>query len=57
MDTTVESNFNEPKRKCLTKSEYYEMVDWVDSSIKCNQDFILNQYGFLTSKALSKYSQ
>lgn len=55
MDATVDSNFNESNRKCLTKSEYNAMVDWVDSSIKNNDDFILNRFGLLTSNALSRY--
>ncbi|XP_008189348.1 uncharacterized protein LOC100165173 [Acyrthosiphon pisum] len=55
MDATIDSNFHESKRKCITKSEYNAMVDWVDSSIKNNHDFILNRYGVLTSNALIRY--
>jgi len=57
MDATIYSISDESKRKCLTKFEYYAMVDWIDSLIKNKNDFILNRYGLLASNALSKYPQ
>lgn len=57
MDNTIYPDSDEPKRKCLSKSEYNEMVDWIDSLIKNNHDFILNRYGLLSSNTLSRYSQ
>jgi len=56
-DVTVDTNVHESNRKCLTKSEYNAMIDWIDSSIKNNQDFILNRHGVLTSNALTRYPQ
>ncbi|CAH1733162.1 uncharacterized protein LOC114118981 [Aphis gossypii] len=56
MDATVYPDSDEPKQKCLSKSEYNEMVDWIDSLIKNNHDFILNRYGLLASNTLSRYS-
>ncbi|XP_025196108.1 uncharacterized protein LOC112595197 [Melanaphis sacchari] len=55
MDVTVDLDPNEPKRKCLTISEYNAMVDWIDSLIKNNRDFILNRYGLLSSNVLNRY--
>lgn len=56
---TLNSNIYETKRKCITISEYKEMVAFIDSLIhvKNKSDFILNKYGSLVKITLSKYPQ
>lgn len=54
---TPDPSLNEPKKKCLTISEYNAMINWIDSCISDNDDFILNKFELLTKKTLNAYSQ
>lgn len=54
---TPELSVNESKRKCLTISEYHELINWIDSVINDNTDFILNKFGLLAEKTLNEYPQ
>jgi len=56
-DIPVDSNCNEKKKKCLTISEYNAIVEWIDSLINDNTDFVVNKFGWLAQKALREYSQ
>lgn len=56
-EISANSNFNAKKKKCLTISEYNEIVNRIDSLINDKNDFILNKYEQLKQKTISDYPQ
>lgn len=57
MESDIQNLTLESKRKCLTISEYQAMINWIDSMINDDTDFILNKFGWLAEKTLNEYSQ